>query len=132
MTDNDVMQVAMSGHLLVESKLTDQLNSNGIPNRRFTTAVDDPSPSDGGHPSDDYVTAVDDDEKDAQMSSPFASRVADDVAAPGLRQSSDSTSSLEKYFDQQFTNFQMTRLPAVDWSLRSDGHDQIETVVSDD
>ena len=135
MTDNDVMQVAMSGHLLVESKLTDPMNlSNGTPNRRFTaTTADVENPS---HPSDDYVTSVDDeyddDEKDGQMSSSLASA----VPVPELRQSpasgSDSTSSLEKYFDQQFTNFQMKRLPAVDWSLRSDGHEQIETVVSDD
>ena len=131
MTDNDVMQVAMSGHLLVESKLTDPMNlSNGTPNRRFTATADVENPS---HPSDGYVTSVDDEyDDDGQMSSSLASA----VPVPELRQSpasgSYSASSLEKYFDQQFTKFQMKRLPAVDWSLRSDGHEQIETVVSDD
>lgn len=130
MTDNDVMQVAMSGHLLVESNLTDEFHNSAIPIRRFTSEILDNDPSssddDGGGtiiPSADFFETVDGDE-DGQ-----ASAASSDVpAVPGLR--SDSTSSLEKYFDQQFTNFQIARLPAVDWSLRSDNHDQTKTVVS--
>lgn len=138
MTDNDVMQVAMSGHLLVESNLTDEFHNSAIPIRRFTSEILDNDPSsssiidddDGGGagvmiPSADFSETVDGDE-DGQASA-ASSQVP---AVPGLRLSSDSTSSLEKYFDQQFTNFQIARLPAVDWSLRSDGHDQTKTVVS--
>ncbi|KAK4025917.1 hypothetical protein OUZ56_014951 [Daphnia magna] len=140
MTDNDVMQVAMSGHLLVGSKLTDDVND--IPNRRFTstveeTSVDDPSvdypSSDGSNnsPSYDYPAA-----EEEQTFIPDVPDVIADVpvvtpdVVPEAGRNSDPTTSLEQYFDQQFHNFQMTRLPAVDWSLRSDGHDQTQGRVA--
>lgn len=142
MTDNDVMQVAMSGHLLVGSKLTDDVND--IPNRRFTstveeTSVDDPSvdypSSDGSNnsPSYDYPAA-----EEEQTFIPDVPDVIPDVpvvtpdVVPEAGRNSDPTTSLEQYFDQQFHNFQMTRLPAVDWSLRSDGHDQTQVVSKND
>lgn len=133
MTDNDVMQVAMSGHLLVESKLTDDLNN--IPNRRFTTAVQETSVID---PSEDYPSSdssnnspfydypIAEEKEDQTLIVDVPAPTPDVVPEPG--RSNDPTSSLEQYFDQQFHNFQMTRLPPVDWSLRSDGHDQTQVV----
>lgn len=92
MTDNDVMQVAMSGHLLMEPKMSDSHNDI-----RRVTNVNEPS--------------------DAFNQSHEDGLVASRNAPPGR---GDSTSSLEHYFDQQFTNFPMSRLSDVDWSLRSD------------
>lgn len=92
----------MTGHLLVEPKMTS--SANEVPNRRLTTVNE---PTEGSHHPFDYY-----DDVDRHQPAIIAPR-----NGPGR---GDSTSSLEQYFDQQFHSFPMANLPAVDWSLRSD------------
>lgn len=104
MSDNDVMQVAMSGHLLVEPDMSSQSENAIPPNRRLAVEAEEASAS---------ATSTGFRQEDFQTS---------------RRQSGDSTSSLEKFFDQQFNTFPMAGIP-VDWSLRSD--DPTEVPITD-
>lgn len=71
--------------------MTDKIND--VPNRRLT--VNEPTEA-LAHSDEDYDDGL------------------------TMRGRGDSTSSLEHYFDQQFHNFPMVKMPAIDWSLRSD------------
>ena len=101
MSDNDVMQVAMSGHLLVEPNLSANQSDNAIPNRRL---AEDSA-------AEDVLQAT-------------STLSLDKSLTDTRRRVSDSTSSLEKFFDRQFNAFPMAGIP-VDWSLRSDNPTEV-------
>lgn len=104
LSSGDVMQVAMSGHLLMPGN--DEPDPNNELRRRVTTTNDDTVQQDGDH-DEDF-----DDGQDGQ----------DGTLVAG--------SSLEQYFDRQFHTFADSVLPAVDWSLRSfhDDDDEVPTL----
>lgn len=85
-SQGDVMQVSMSGHLLLDPRLTQN--------------------------DDDLLLETDNN----QLRRTFVMEEEDEgnpLEAPG------PGSSLEQYFDRQFHTFPMSRLPAVDWSMKS-------------
>lgn len=83
------MQVSMSGHLLLDPRLTQN---------------DD----------DDVLLETDYN----QLRRTFVMEEEEDQDDP-LEVPAGPGSSLEQYFDRQFHTFPMSRLPAVDWSMRS-------------
>lgn len=91
-TDNDVMQVAMSGHLLLEPRLDEALSRSAT----LDDATDRLSePEEPEEPKEQEVTVQ---------------YVPDEYQ-------SKSVSNLEQYFDQRFQDFALPAMRSVDWSL---------------